>query len=166
MGLLRLVLGGPGLLLPQLTHSPQAFQCFRRTTVERASGPHLCFIGIYYHTAGLKRGEGYQASTCPVVCERRTDISGSILSEGPCLTPACGQWALLLPAHLFLRCPAWGVPGCLIPISNWACHISHPPSPSSGATWDLQPEKLDFTQFHRKLRHTPKQPLPHIDREG
>uniref|UniRef100_A0A8D1HM69 Cap binding complex dependent translation initiation factor n=1 Tax=Sus scrofa TaxID=9823 RepID=A0A8D1HM69_PIG len=30
----------------------------------------------------------------------------------------------------------------------------------SGATWDLQPEKLDFTQFHRKLRHT------HIDREG
>ncbi|XP_031548215.1 CBP80/20-dependent translation initiation factor-like [Vicugna pacos] len=36
----------------------------------------------------------------------------------------------------------------------------------SGATWDLQPEKLDFTQFHRKLRHTPKQPLPHIDREG
>jgi hypothetical protein len=45
-------------------------------------------------------------------------------------------------------------------------HISHPPSPSSGATWDLQPEKLDFTQFHRKVRHTPKQPLPHIDREG
>ncbi|XP_066102542.1 CBP80/20-dependent translation initiation factor isoform X2 [Saccopteryx bilineata] len=36
----------------------------------------------------------------------------------------------------------------------------------SGATWDLQPEKLDFTRFHRKLRHTPKQPLPHIDREG
>ncbi|XP_006835210.1 PREDICTED: CBP80/20-dependent translation initiation factor [Chrysochloris asiatica] len=36
----------------------------------------------------------------------------------------------------------------------------------SGATWDLQPEKLDFTQFHRKLRHAPKQPLPHIDREG
>ncbi|XP_048662208.1 CBP80/20-dependent translation initiation factor isoform X1 [Marmota marmota marmota] len=36
----------------------------------------------------------------------------------------------------------------------------------SGATWDLQPEKLDFTQFHRKVRHTPKQPLPHIDREG
>ncbi|XP_008583597.1 PREDICTED: CBP80/20-dependent translation initiation factor-like [Galeopterus variegatus] len=35
----------------------------------------------------------------------------------------------------------------------------------SGATWDLQPEKLDFTQFHRKLRHMPKQPLPHIDRE-
>uniref|UniRef100_A0A8D0HCB2 CBP80/20-dependent translation initiation factor n=2 Tax=Sphenodon punctatus TaxID=8508 RepID=A0A8D0HCB2_SPHPU len=37
---------------------------------------------------------------------------------------------------------------------------------SSCATWDLQPEKLDFTQFHRKLRNTPKHPLPHIDREG
>uniref|UniRef100_A0A8C8SPP1 CBP80/20-dependent translation initiation factor n=1 Tax=Pelusios castaneus TaxID=367368 RepID=A0A8C8SPP1_9SAUR len=36
----------------------------------------------------------------------------------------------------------------------------------SGATWDLQPEKLDFTQCHRKLRNTPKHPLPHIDREG
>uniref|UniRef100_A0A8D2L3R3 CBP80/20-dependent translation initiation factor n=2 Tax=Varanus komodoensis TaxID=61221 RepID=A0A8D2L3R3_VARKO len=36
----------------------------------------------------------------------------------------------------------------------------------SGATWDLQPEKLDFSQFHRKLRNTPKHPLPHIDREG
>ncbi|XP_032070455.1 CBP80/20-dependent translation initiation factor isoform X1 [Thamnophis elegans] len=36
----------------------------------------------------------------------------------------------------------------------------------SGATWDLQPEKLDFTQFHRKLRNTPKHPLPQIDREG
>ncbi|XP_050800664.1 CBP80/20-dependent translation initiation factor isoform X6 [Gopherus flavomarginatus] len=36
----------------------------------------------------------------------------------------------------------------------------------SGATWDLQPEKLDFTQFHRKLRNIPKHPLPHIDREG
>ncbi|XP_040840916.1 CBP80/20-dependent translation initiation factor [Ochotona curzoniae] len=36
----------------------------------------------------------------------------------------------------------------------------------SGATWDLQPEKLDFTQFQRKLRHAPKQPVPHIDREG
>ncbi|XP_064165031.1 CBP80/20-dependent translation initiation factor isoform X2 [Anguilla rostrata] len=35
-----------------------------------------------------------------------------------------------------------------------------------GATWDLQPEKLDFTQFHRKpFRGTPKH-LPHIDREG
>ncbi|XP_058879752.1 CBP80/20-dependent translation initiation factor-like isoform X2 [Acipenser ruthenus] len=35
-----------------------------------------------------------------------------------------------------------------------------------GATWDLQPEKLDFTQFHRKpIRGTPKH-LPHIDREG
>ncbi|XP_054985420.1 CBP80/20-dependent translation initiation factor [Sorex araneus] len=36
----------------------------------------------------------------------------------------------------------------------------------SGATWDLQPEKLDFSQFHRKVRPSPKQPLPHIDREG
>uniref|UniRef100_A0A8B9USS2 MIF4G domain-containing protein n=1 Tax=Anas zonorhyncha TaxID=75864 RepID=A0A8B9USS2_9AVES len=36
----------------------------------------------------------------------------------------------------------------------------------SGATWDLQPEKLDFTQFHRKLRNTTKHPMPHIDREG
>ncbi|XP_074933575.1 CBP80/20-dependent translation initiation factor isoform X7 [Phalacrocorax aristotelis] len=36
----------------------------------------------------------------------------------------------------------------------------------SGATWDLQPEKLDFTQFHRKLRNTSKHPLPQIDREG
>uniref|UniRef100_A0A672TGU3 CBP80/20-dependent translation initiation factor n=1 Tax=Strigops habroptila TaxID=2489341 RepID=A0A672TGU3_STRHB len=36
----------------------------------------------------------------------------------------------------------------------------------SGVTWDLQPEKLDFTQFHRKLRNTSKHPLPHIDRKG
>ncbi|XP_064901068.1 CBP80/20-dependent translation initiation factor-like isoform X4 [Columba livia] len=36
----------------------------------------------------------------------------------------------------------------------------------SGMTWDSQPEKLDFTQFHRKLRNTSKHPLPHIDREG
>nr|XP_021140588.1 CBP80/20-dependent translation initiation factor-like isoform X3 [Columba livia] len=36
----------------------------------------------------------------------------------------------------------------------------------SGVTWDSQPEKLDFTQFHRKLRNTSKHPLPHIDREG
>uniref|UniRef100_A0A4W5QQ21 Uncharacterized protein n=1 Tax=Hucho hucho TaxID=62062 RepID=A0A4W5QQ21_9TELE len=35
-----------------------------------------------------------------------------------------------------------------------------------GATWDLQPEKLDFSQFHRKpFRGAPKH-LPHIDREG
>uniref|UniRef100_A0A3B3SHZ6 CBP80/20-dependent translation initiation factor n=1 Tax=Paramormyrops kingsleyae TaxID=1676925 RepID=A0A3B3SHZ6_9TELE len=35
-----------------------------------------------------------------------------------------------------------------------------------GATWDLQPEKLDISQFHRKpFRGTPK-PLPHFDREG
>ncbi|KAK1788467.1 hypothetical protein P4O66_016895 [Electrophorus voltai] len=38
--------------------------------------------------------------------------------------------------------------------------------PPFGATWDLQPEKLDFSQFPRKqFRGTPK-PLPHIDREG
>ncbi|XP_068127985.1 CBP80/20-dependent translation initiation factor [Hyperolius riggenbachi] len=36
----------------------------------------------------------------------------------------------------------------------------------SGATWDLQPEKLDLTQFHRKHRNTPKHPLPQIDRDG
>uniref|UniRef100_A0A8C3DJN3 CBP80/20-dependent translation initiation factor n=1 Tax=Corvus moneduloides TaxID=1196302 RepID=A0A8C3DJN3_CORMO len=36
----------------------------------------------------------------------------------------------------------------------------------SGATWDLQPEKLDFTQFHKKLQTTSKHLLPHIDREG
>ncbi|XP_051534127.1 CBP80/20-dependent translation initiation factor-like isoform X2 [Myxocyprinus asiaticus] len=36
----------------------------------------------------------------------------------------------------------------------------------SGATWDMQPEKLDFSQFHRRAyRGTPKH-LPHIDREG
>ncbi|XP_017348436.2 CBP80/20-dependent translation initiation factor isoform X1 [Ictalurus punctatus] len=35
-----------------------------------------------------------------------------------------------------------------------------------GATWDLQPEKLDFSQFHMKqYRGAPKH-LPHIDREG
>nr|XP_046161822.1 CBP80/20-dependent translation initiation factor-like [Oncorhynchus gorbuscha] len=35
-----------------------------------------------------------------------------------------------------------------------------------GATWDLQPEKLDFSQFHRTpFRGKPKH-LPHIDREG
>ncbi|CAL8279146.1 unnamed protein product [Merluccius merluccius] len=35
-----------------------------------------------------------------------------------------------------------------------------------GAGWDVQPEKLDFSQFHRKhYRGTPKH-LPHIDREG
>nr|XP_056704210.1 CBP80/20-dependent translation initiation factor [Euleptes europaea] len=45
----------------------------------------------------------------------------------------------------------------------WAANTLEP---FSGATWDLQPEKLDFTQFHRKLRNTPKHPLPHIDREG
>ncbi|XP_047185424.1 CBP80/20-dependent translation initiation factor isoform X5 [Scophthalmus maximus] len=35
-----------------------------------------------------------------------------------------------------------------------------------GAGWDVQPEKLDFSHFHRKhLRGTPKH-LPQIDREG
>ncbi|KAM3873904.1 CBP80/20-dependent translation initiation factor [Diretmus argenteus] len=35
-----------------------------------------------------------------------------------------------------------------------------------GAGWDVQPEKLDFSQFHRKhYRGTPKH-LPQIDREG
>ncbi|XP_007558992.1 CBP80/20-dependent translation initiation factor isoform X1 [Poecilia formosa] len=35
-----------------------------------------------------------------------------------------------------------------------------------GAGWDVQPEKLDFSHFHRKhFRGMPKQ-LPHIDREG
>ncbi|XP_067339893.1 CBP80/20-dependent translation initiation factor isoform X1 [Channa argus] len=35
-----------------------------------------------------------------------------------------------------------------------------------GAGWDVQPEKLDFSHFHRKhFRGVPKH-LPHIDREG
>ncbi|XP_028319173.1 CBP80/20-dependent translation initiation factor [Gouania willdenowi] len=35
-----------------------------------------------------------------------------------------------------------------------------------GAGWDVQPEKLDFSHFHRKnYKGTPKH-LPHIDREG
>lgn len=38
--------------------------------------------------------------------------------------------------------------------------------PCRGAGWDVQPEKLDFSHFHRKhFRGTPKH-LPHIDREG
>ncbi|KAA0719705.1 CBP80/20-dependent translation initiation factor [Triplophysa tibetana] len=42
--------------------------------------------------------------------------------------------------------------------ANLDCH--------GGATWDMQPEKLDFSQFHRRpYRGTPKH-LPHIDREG
>ncbi|TRZ01957.1 hypothetical protein DNTS_004041, partial [Danionella cerebrum] len=36
----------------------------------------------------------------------------------------------------------------------------------SGATWDLQPEKLDFTPFHRRAFRGTAKPLPHIDREG
>ncbi|XP_026104602.1 CBP80/20-dependent translation initiation factor-like isoform X2 [Carassius auratus] len=44
----------------------------------------------------------------------------------------------------------------------WAANLdSH-----GGATWDMQPEKLDLSQFHRRpYRGTPKH-LPHIDREG
>lgn len=35
-----------------------------------------------------------------------------------------------------------------------------------GTGWDVQPEKLDFSHFHRKpFRESPKH-LPHIDREG
>ncbi|XP_069779962.1 CBP80/20-dependent translation initiation factor isoform X2 [Narcine bancroftii] len=37
----------------------------------------------------------------------------------------------------------------------------------SGATWDLQPEKLDFTtSFHRKHLQNSSKYLPHIEREG
>ncbi|XP_058720030.1 CBP80/20-dependent translation initiation factor-like [Poecile atricapillus] len=36
----------------------------------------------------------------------------------------------------------------------------------SGVTWDLQPGKLDFTQFHKKLQNTSKHLLPQKDREG
>ncbi|XP_051896114.1 CBP80/20-dependent translation initiation factor isoform X2 [Pristis pectinata] len=37
----------------------------------------------------------------------------------------------------------------------------------SGATWDLQPEKLDFTtSFHRKHLQNASKYLPHIEREG
>ncbi|XP_050842325.1 CBP80/20-dependent translation initiation factor-like isoform X2 [Serinus canaria] len=36
----------------------------------------------------------------------------------------------------------------------------------SGSTWDLQPEKIDFTQFHKKLQNTSKHLLPQKDREG
>ncbi|XP_071301962.1 CBP80/20-dependent translation initiation factor-like isoform X2 [Agelaius tricolor] len=36
----------------------------------------------------------------------------------------------------------------------------------SGATWDLQPEKLDFTQFHKKLQNNSKHLLPQKDRGG
>ncbi|XP_059505774.1 CBP80/20-dependent translation initiation factor isoform X5 [Stegostoma tigrinum] len=38
---------------------------------------------------------------------------------------------------------------------------------ASGATWDLQPEKLDFTNsFHRKHLQNASKYLPHIDQEG
>ncbi|KAE8636745.1 hypothetical protein XENTR_v10003115 [Xenopus tropicalis] len=36
----------------------------------------------------------------------------------------------------------------------------------SGATWDLQPEKLDFTQLQLRQRNSPKHPPPQIDRDG
>ncbi|XP_064798093.1 CBP80/20-dependent translation initiation factor-like isoform X3 [Oncorhynchus masou masou] len=48
----------------------------------------------------------------------------------------------------------------------WAANTMDSHGYVMGATWDLQPEKLDFSQFHRKpFRGTPKH-LPHIDREG
>ncbi|KAM9331034.1 CBP80/20-dependent translation initiation factor [Gastrophryne carolinensis] len=39
-------------------------------------------------------------------------------------------------------------------------------SVSGETSWDLQPEKTDFTPLPRKPRSGPKHPLPHIDREG
>nr|XP_046225401.1 CBP80/20-dependent translation initiation factor-like isoform X6 [Oncorhynchus gorbuscha] len=48
----------------------------------------------------------------------------------------------------------------------WAANTMDSHGYVMGATWDLQPEKLDFSQFHRKpFRGTPKH-LQHIDREG
>ncbi|KAL0965876.1 hypothetical protein UPYG_G00287000 [Umbra pygmaea] len=48
----------------------------------------------------------------------------------------------------------------------WAANTMDSHGYVMGATWDLQPEKLDVSQFHRKpFRGTPKN-LPHIDREG
>nr|XP_057920169.1 CBP80/20-dependent translation initiation factor isoform X1 [Doryrhamphus excisus] len=35
-----------------------------------------------------------------------------------------------------------------------------------GTGWDIQPEKLDFSHFHRKHLRGPPKHLPHIDREG
>ncbi|OCT98867.1 CBP80/20-dependent translation initiation factor [Xenopus laevis] len=36
----------------------------------------------------------------------------------------------------------------------------------SGASWDLQPEKLDFTQLQLRKRNSPKHPPPEIHRDG
>ncbi|XP_055035723.2 CBP80/20-dependent translation initiation factor isoform X1 [Misgurnus anguillicaudatus] len=56
------------------------------------------------------------------------------------------------------RDPSLDILGTDIWAANLECH--------GGATWDMQPEKLDFSQFHRRAyRGTPKH-LPHIDREG
>uniref|UniRef100_A0A8C2G6S8 CBP80/20-dependent translation initiation factor n=1 Tax=Cyprinus carpio TaxID=7962 RepID=A0A8C2G6S8_CYPCA len=62
------------------------------------------------------------------------------------------------PAKNGNRDCSFDVLGTDIWAANLDCH--------GGATWDMQPEKLDFSQFHRRpYRGTPKQ-LPHIDREG
>uniref|UniRef100_A0A8C0J049 Cap binding complex dependent translation initiation factor n=1 Tax=Chelonoidis abingdonii TaxID=106734 RepID=A0A8C0J049_CHEAB len=45
---------------------------------------------------------------------------------------------------------------------GWEVHCNA----SRITTLSPPPEKLDFTQFHRKLRNIPKHTLPHIDREG
>ncbi|XP_055369374.1 CBP80/20-dependent translation initiation factor isoform X7 [Betta splendens] len=48
----------------------------------------------------------------------------------------------------------------------WAANTMDSRGYVLGAGWDVQPEKLDFSHFHRKhFRGTPKH-LPHIDREG
>ncbi|XP_058614522.1 CBP80/20-dependent translation initiation factor isoform X2 [Onychostoma macrolepis] len=62
------------------------------------------------------------------------------------------------PAKNGNRDCSFDVLGTDIWAANLDCH--------GGATWDMQPEKLDFSQFHRRpYRGTPKH-LPHIDREG
>ncbi|XP_073673424.1 CBP80/20-dependent translation initiation factor-like [Garra rufa] len=62
------------------------------------------------------------------------------------------------PAKNGNRETSFDVLGTDIWAANLDCH--------GGATWDMQPEKLDFSQFHRRpYRGTPKH-LPHIDREG
>ncbi|XP_051536898.1 CBP80/20-dependent translation initiation factor-like isoform X2 [Myxocyprinus asiaticus] len=62
------------------------------------------------------------------------------------------------PAKNGNRDGSFDILGTDIWAANLDCH--------SGATWDMQPEKLDFSQFHRRAyRGTPKH-LPHIDREG
>uniref|UniRef100_A0A8C1P5G4 CBP80/20-dependent translation initiation factor n=1 Tax=Cyprinus carpio TaxID=7962 RepID=A0A8C1P5G4_CYPCA len=62
------------------------------------------------------------------------------------------------PAKNGNRDCSFDVLGTDIWAANLDCH--------GGATWDMQPEKLDFSQFHRRpYRGTPKQ-LPHFDREG